>query len=45
VINGQYAKGYNQVSLKSTELSATGVLTYTLKAADFTATRKMIIVE
>jgi hypothetical protein len=44
VINGQYAKGYNQVSLKSTELSA-GVLTYTLKAADFTATRKMIIVE
>jgi len=45
VINGQYAKGYNQVSLKSTELTATGVLTYTLKAADFTATRKMIIVE
>jgi len=45
VINGQYAKGYNQVSLKSTELSATGVLTYTLKAADFTMTRKMIIVE
>ncbi|MFN5787147.1 MAG: T9SS type A sorting domain-containing protein, partial [Bacteroidota bacterium] len=45
VINGQYAKGYNQVSLKSTELSATGVLTYTFKAADFTATRKMIIVE
>jgi hypothetical protein len=45
VINGQYAKGYNQVSLKSTELTATGVLSYTLKAADFTATRKMIIVE
>jgi hypothetical protein len=45
VINGQYAKGYNQVNLKSTELTATGVLTYTLKAADFTATRKMIIVE
>ena len=45
VINGQYAKGYNQVNLKSTELSATGVLTYTLKAGDFTMTRKMIIVE
>jgi hypothetical protein len=45
VIYGQYAKGYNQVSLKSTELTATGVLTYTMKAADFTATRKMIIVE
>jgi len=45
VINGQYARGYNQVSLKSAELSATGVLTYTLKAGDFTMTRKMIIVE
>jgi len=45
VINGQYARGYNQVSLKSTELSATGVLTYTLKAADYTMTRKMIVVE
>jgi hypothetical protein len=45
VINGQYARGYNQVSLKSAELSATGVLTYTLKAADYTMTRKMIVVE
>lgn len=45
IINGQYAKGYNQINLKSTELTATGVLTYTLKAADFTATRKMIVVE
>jgi len=45
VINGQYAKGYNQVNLKSKELAAKGVLTYTLKAADYTMTRKMIVVE
>jgi hypothetical protein len=45
VINGQYAKGYNQVNLKSNELKATGVLTYTLKAADYTLTKKMIVVE
>jgi hypothetical protein len=45
VINGQYAKGYNQVNLKSNELTATGVLTYTLKAADYTLTKKMIVVE
>jgi hypothetical protein len=45
VINGQYVKGYNQVSLKSWELMAVGVLTYTLKVADFTMTRKMIVVE
>ena len=45
VINGEYAKGYNQVNMKSSELTATGVLTYTLKAADYTMTRKMIVVE
>jgi hypothetical protein len=45
VINGQYAKGYNQVNLKSNDLTATGVLTYTLKAADYTLTKKMIVVE
>jgi hypothetical protein len=30
--------------MKSSELTATGVLTYTLKAADYTLTRKMIVV-
>jgi hypothetical protein len=45
VIKAQYAKGYHQVSLKSKELTATGVLTYTLKAADYTLTKKMIVVE
>ena len=45
VINGQYAKGYNQVSVKDRDLSTKGVLTYTLKVADFTMTKKMVIVE
>jgi hypothetical protein len=45
VINGQYAKGYNQVTVKDRDLSTKGVLTYTLKVADFTMTKKMVIVE
>jgi hypothetical protein len=43
VINGDYAKGLNQVQFSSN--TATGVLYYTLETADFTATKKMIIVE
>ncbi|MCB9081090.1 MAG: T9SS type A sorting domain-containing protein [Lewinellaceae bacterium] len=45
VIRAQYAKGYNQVSVRSNELPASGVLYYTLEAANFTATKKMVIVE
>jgi hypothetical protein len=45
VIKGDFAKGYNQVVLKANELRATGVLYYTLDAANFTATKKMVIVE
>ena len=45
VINGRYAKGYNQVTVKDRDLSTKGVLTYTLKVADFTMTKKMVIVE
>ena len=43
VINGDYAKGYNSVSVEG--LSTTGVMYYTLKSGDFTATKKMILVE
>jgi hypothetical protein len=45
VINGQYAKGYNQVTIKDRDLCTKGVLTHTLKVADFTMTKKMVIVE
>ncbi len=45
VNRAQFVKGYNQVILKAEDLKATGVLYYTLEADDFTATKKMIIVE
>ncbi|MEL6923182.1 MAG: T9SS type A sorting domain-containing protein, partial [Bacteroidota bacterium] len=45
VIDGEYAKGYNEVTLNRSELSAAGVLYYQLNTANDSATRKMIIVE
>jgi len=44
-ISADYAKGANQVTLKSNELGATGVLYYQLESADNVATKKMIIIE
>jgi hypothetical protein len=44
-VRADYAKGFNQITLKASDLNATGVLYYTLEADDFTATKKMIIVE
>jgi len=43
-IRGDYAKGYNQVTLKAKELT-TGVLYYQLESADQIATKKMIIID
>jgi hypothetical protein len=45
VIRSDFAQGYNEVRLQSAELGAVGVLTYTLESAEFTATRKMIIIK
>jgi hypothetical protein len=45
VIQGEFVKGYNEVRLNASELSAVGVLYYTLETADATATRKMVIVK
>ena len=42
-INGEYAKGYNEVIV--TDLGAAGVVYYTLSANGFTATKKMVIIE
>jgi alpha-tubulin suppressor-like RCC1 family protein len=42
-VRATYAKGLNQVSLKASDLNASGVLYYTLEADDFTATKKMIL--
>jgi len=44
-IEGDYAAGYNQVTISSNELSATGVLYYRLDADDFTATKKMVLID
>ena len=45
LIRGDFAKGYNMISVNASELPAVGVLYYTLETADFTATKKMIILE
>ncbi len=42
VLNGDYAKGYNEVTLNN--LPA-GVMTYTLQSADFSATKTMVVVK
>jgi hypothetical protein len=44
-VEGNYAKGSNQVSLKKSQLGASGVLYYTLETTEFTATKKMVILE
>jgi len=37
-----YSKGYNEISLNTTELGITGVMYYTLETEGFTATKKMV---
>jgi len=38
-------KGYNTVNFTANQLGTSGVLYYTLESGDFTATKKMIIIE
>jgi hypothetical protein len=45
VVRGDFAKGANQISLNSKDLPASGVLYYTLTAGEYTATKKMIIMD
>lgn len=45
VIEGDFAKGYNQVTVKRDELSAAGVLYYQLDTATDSATKKMILID
>ncbi len=44
-VEGNYTKGSNQVTLKKEQLGASGVLYYTLETTEFTATKKMVILE
>jgi hypothetical protein len=43
-VTGNYPKGNSQVTLKMEQLNTSGVLYYTLETADFTATKKMVII-
>jgi hypothetical protein len=45
VVEQTFNKGNNQVSFTRSELATTGVLYYTLETADYTATKKMIILD
>jgi len=38
-------KGYNSVVVDAKSLPATGVLSYTVKTGEYTATKKMVITE
>jgi large repetitive protein len=42
-VEGSYTKGNNQVILKQDQLRASGVMYYTLQTNDFTATKKMVL--
>ena len=42
---GAYAKGYNTEKFMKNELGVSGVLYYTLESGEYTATKKMIIIE
>jgi hypothetical protein len=44
-IEGDYVKGHNEVSLDQKEVPVSGVLYYQLDTEDFTATRKMVVIE
>ena len=45
VIKQSFNKGYNTIELNKNELGSVGVLYYKLEAGDFTATRKMVVIE
>lgn len=44
-VNGTYSKGYNEIELSKKDMSTSGVLYYQLDSGDFTATKKMIILD
>lgn len=44
-VNGHYAAGEHTVSIDKSTLSQSGVLYYQLEAGEFTATKKMVVIE
>ncbi|MEK7255551.1 MAG: T9SS type A sorting domain-containing protein, partial [Bacteroidota bacterium] len=45
VVSGDFSSGFNEVKIKRSDLSRTGVFFYTLETEGFKATRKMILVD
>ena len=45
VVEVEGVKGYNEVNLTKAELSGAGVLYYQLDAADYTATKRMVLID
>ena len=45
VVEGEYSKGYNEVTVERSDLRGAGVLYYTLATQNESATKKMIIIE
>jgi hypothetical protein len=45
VVEGEFAKGYNEVTLNRSEVAGTGVLYYQLDTENDSATKKMIIIK
>jgi hypothetical protein len=43
VVEGNYAKGYNEIILKRKDLASDGAFYYHLQAGDFTASKKMVL--
>ncbi|MEP7321783.1 MAG: T9SS type A sorting domain-containing protein, partial [Saprospiraceae bacterium] len=43
-INGQGRKGYNEIKLNDNLPAASGIYYYTLSCGNYTATKKMIII-
>ena len=44
-LQGQYSRGYNEITISKSDLNTSGVLYYQLESGDFTATRKMILID
>jgi len=45
IINGDYARGYNEITIGREDIGSTGVLYYQLDTENNTATKKMIILD
>lgn len=44
-VQGDFMRGYNQITVRKSELTASGVMYYRLTAEGFSATKKMIILD